>query len=205
MAHFMRWYQGEAPFEIPKCDDKFPFTCPKSKRTAAEYNRGHFTHTAVIVPNSTDGQYVEPTLDSEVFAEAKVGDYIWCVLVPPMHHISDVFAYNDTLLSLHGSSFTTFGGISLSLVTAEFKEKDKDGNCQMQGAETNHGTLVFPEGNDAKKQFLRKGVDITTDTETYVGIGFKIDALPAKRTIADIMGKIAMGGHTVDYQSQDFQ
>lgn len=205
MAHYMRWYQGEAPFEIPKCDDKFPFTCPKSKRTAAEYNRGHFTHTAVIVPNSTDGQYIEPTLDSEVFADAKVGDYIWLVLVPPMHHISDVFAYNDTLLSLPGSSFTTFGGISLSLVTAEFKEKDADGNCQMQGGETNHGTLAFPEGKNPKKQFLRAGVDITTDTETYIGIGFKVEALPAKRTIADIMGKIAIGGHTVDYQSQDFQ
>lgn len=205
MAHYMRWYQGEAPFEIPKCDDKFPFTCPKSKRTAAEYNRGHFTHTAVIVPNSTDGQYIEPTLDSEVFADAKVGDYIWLVLVPPMHHISDVFAYNDTLLSLAGSSFTTFGGISLSLVTAEFKEKDADGNCQMQGGETNHGTLVFPEGENPKKQFLRKGVDITTDTETYIGVGFKVEALPAKSTIADIMGKIAIGAHTVDYQSQDFQ
>ena len=122
-----------------------------------------------------------------------------------MHHISDVFAYNDTLLSLAGSSFSTFGGITLSLVTAKFKEKDENGNCEMQGAETNHGLLVFPEGNNAKKQFLRAGVDITNDPETYVGIGVKIDALPAKRTIADIMGKIAVGGHVVDYQSQDFQ
>lgn len=205
MAHYMRWYQGRAPFEIPKCDDKFAFTCPKSKRTAAEYNRGHFTHTAVITPNSVDGQYIEPTFDSELFAEVKQGDYIWLVLVPPMHHISDVFAYNDTLMSLPGSSFTTFGGITLSLVTAEFKEADKDGNCQMQGSETNHGTLAFAEGADAKKQFLRKGVDITTDTETYIGVGFKVDALPAKRTIADVMGKIAIGAHTMDYQSQDFQ
>ena len=205
MAHYMRWYQGEAPFEIPKCDDKFPFTCPKSKRVAAEYNRGHFTLTGVIVPNVTDGLYVEPAYDAEVFAEAKVGDYIWLTLVPPMHHISDVFAYNDLLISLPGSSFTTFGGISLSLVTAEFKEKDADGNCQMQGGETNHGTLAFPEGENPKKQFLRAGIYLTTDTETYIGIGFKVEALPAKRTIADIMGKIAIGGHTVDYQSQDFQ
>lgn len=205
MAHFMKWFQGKAPYEIVKCDDKYPHTCPQSKRTAAEYNRGHFTHTAVIVPNVTDGLYIEPAYDAETFGEVKVGDYIWLVLVPPMHHISDVFAYNDTLISLPGSSFTTFGGISLSLVTAEFKEKDADGNCQMRGSETNHGTLVFPEGENPKKQFLRKGVDITTDTETYIGIGFKVDALPAKRTIADIMGKIAIGGHTVDYQSQDFQ
>lgn len=205
MAHYMRWYQGEAPFEIPKCDDKHPFTCPKSRRTAAEYNRGHFTHTAVIVPNGTDGQYIEPTLDSEVFAEAKVGDYIWLVLVPPMHHINDVFAYNDTLLSLPGSSFDTFAGISLSLVTAEFKEKDKNGNCTMQGSDTNHGTLAFPKGPNAKQQFLRTAVDITNDPETWTGVGFKVEALPAKLTMADIMGKIAIGCHTVDYQSQDFQ
>lgn len=203
--HYMRWYQGEAPFEIPKCDDKYTFTCPKSKRTAAEYNRGHFTHTAIIAPNGTDGQYLERTLDSEVFGEAKVGDYLWLVLVPPMHHISDVFAYNDTLLSLANSSFSTFGGISLSVVTAQFKEKDKNGDCKMAGGEVNHGTLVFPDTKDAKKQFLRAGVDITNDPETWTGVGFKIDALPNKRTIADIMGKIAVGAHTLDYQSQDFQ
>lgn len=205
MAHYMRWYQGDIPYEIPKCDDKHPFTCPKSKRTAAEYNRGHFTHTAIIAPNSTDGQYVERTLDSDLFEEVKVGDYVWLVLVPPMHHISDVFAYNDTLLSLPRSNLTSFGGISLALVTAQFKGKDDNGDCLMQGSETNHGTLAFPEGENPKKQFLRVGVDITNDPETYVGIGFKVEALPAKRTIADIMGKIAIGGHTVDYQSQDFQ
>lgn len=205
VEHYMRWYQGEAPFEIAKCDDKFPFTCPKSMRTAAEYNRGHFTHTAVIVPNSTDGQYIEPTMDSEMFAKAKVGDYIWLVLVPPMHHISDVFAYNDTLLSLPGSSFTSFGGFSLSLVTQQFKAGGKNGDCKAEGKETNHGTLVFPDGNAAKKQFLRKGVDITTDAETWVGIGVKVEKLATNRTLADIMGKIAVGGHTVDYQSQDFQ
>lgn len=205
MAHFMKWYQGKAPYEIVKCDDKYPHTCPQSKRVAAEYNRGHFTLTGVIVPNVTDGLYVEPAYGAEVFAEAKVGDYIWLTLVPPMHHISDVFAYNDLLISLPGSSFTTFGGISLSLVTAEFKEKDADGNCQMQGGEYNHGILVFPEGTNPKKQFLRASVDFTTDTETYIGIGFKVEALPAKSTIADIMGKLALGAHVVDYQSQDFQ
>lgn len=205
MAHFMKWYQGKAPYEIVKCDDKYPHTCPQSKRVAAEYNRGHFTLTGVIVPNVTDGLYVEPAYGAEVFAEAKVGDYIWLTLVPPMHHISDVFAYNDLLISLPGSSFTTFGGISLSLVTAEFKEKDADGNCQMQGGENNHGILVFPEGTNPKKQFLRASVDFTTDTETYIGVGFKVEALPAKSTIADIMGKLALGAHVVDYQSQDFQ
>ena len=205
MAHFMKWYQGKAPYEIVKCDDKYPHTCPQSKRVAAEYNRGHFTLTGVIVPNVTDGLYVEPAYDAEVFAEAKVGDYIWLTLVPPMHHISDVFAYNDLLISLPGSSFTTFGGISLSLVTAEFKEKDADGNCQMQGGENNHGILVFPEGTNTKQQFLRASVDFTTNTETYIGVGFKVEALPAKSTIADIMGKLALGVHAVDYQSQDFQ
>ena len=205
MAHFMKWYQGKAPYEIVKCDDKYPHTCPQSKRVAAEYTRGHFTLTGVLVPHVTDGRYVEPAYDAEVFAEAKVGDYIWLTLVPPMHHVSDVFAYNDLLISLPGSSFTTFGGISLSLVTAEFKEKDADGNCQMQGGENNHGILVFPEGTNPKKQFLRASVDFTTDTETYIGVGFKVEALPAKSTIADIMGKLALGVHAVDYQSQDFQ
>ena len=206
MAHFMRWYQGKAPFVIPRCDDKHPFTCPKSRRTAAEYNRGHFTHTAVIVPNVTFGGYlVQPAKGADDYRDMKVGDYVWLALVPPLHHVSDVFAYNDILLSLPRSSFSSFGGISLSLVTAEFKEADANGNCAMQGSETNHGTLVFPETADAKQQFLRAGTDITTNPDTWLGVGFKIEALPANGNLSNIMGKIAIGCHSVDYQSQDFQ
>lgn len=200
--HFMRWYQGTKPI----CDNEHSFTCPKSRRTAAEYNRGHFTHTAVIAPNvATGGYIVELAHGAEVYREMKVGDYLWLVLVPPMHHIFDVFAYNDILLGLPTSSFSSFSGISLSLVTAEFKEADVNGNCKMRSAETNYGTLVFPDEKDAKQQFLRAGTDITTNPETWVGVGFKIEALPANRTLADIRGKIAIGCHTLDYQSQDFQ
>lgn len=206
MAHFMRWYQGKAPYVIPKCDDKFPFTCPKSRLTAAEYNRGHFTHTAVIVPNmARSGYLVEQTYGAEEYEDMKIGDYVWLVLVPPMHHVSDVFAYNGLSMGLPGSSYSTFGGITLSLVTAKFKEAKDDGTCSMEGTETNHGSLAFPESTEAKQQFLRAGTDITNNTETWLGVGFKIEALPAKRTLADIMGKIAIGCHSVDYQSQDFQ
>lgn len=206
MSHYMRWYQGKAPFIIPRCDDEYPFTCPKSKRTAAEYNRGHFTHTAVIVPNVVSGGYlVEQALGAEEYSKMVVGDYVWLILVPPMHHVYDVFAYNDILSSLPRSSFLSFAGISLSLVTAEFKEPNTNGNCAMFGSETNHGTLVFPQGNDAKQQFLRVGTNITTNPETWLGVGFKIESLPADGYLADIMGKLAIGCHTLDYQSQDFQ
>lgn len=204
MAHYMHWYQGKAPFEVIKCDDKYPHTCPQARRTAAEYNRGHFTHTGVICPNGTDGQYVEPVVGTDYLRGLKVGDYIWLVLVPPMHHISDVFAYNDLLISVPGSSYSTFSGIALSLVTGQFKEADKNGDCKMS-RETSHGSIRFPDVADAKQQFLRVGVDITTDPETWVGVGVKIEALPPKRTLADILGKIAVGVHSVDYQSQDFQ
>ena len=130
MAHKQMWYQGQAEYKVPKCDGKPSFTCPKSKRIAVEYNRGYFTLTNVINPNIFyDNLGVEGWLYKEL-KETAVGDYLWLVLVPPKHHMTDVFLYNETTLTEH-SSLVSMGGISLTLVTGEFTEADADGKCEM--------------------------------------------------------------------------
>lgn len=200
MAHKSIWFQGKTPYVVPKCDGKIPQTCPQSKRTAAEYNRGYFTLTNVIHPNNFFDDYgVESPLKKEL-REVKVGDYLWFALVPPKHHMTDVFVFNEPTFVEH-SSLETMAGITLTLVTGEFKAADAQGDCAMAN-ETTHGTVSFPAGADAKEQFLRAAVDITTDIETWVGVGVKVDALPANKSLADIVGKIVVGTHAIDYDAQ---
>lgn len=198
--HKSLWFQGAAPFVVPKCDGKIPQTCPKSKRIAHEYTRGYFTLTNVFNPNIFFDDYgVETPLKKEL-AEAKVGDYLWAILVPPKHHIIDVFVYNELTTTAH-SSLQTMGGITLSLVTGKFKAADDNGDCLMAN-EVNHGTLVMPATADAKEQFLRAAVDVTNDSDTWTGVGVKIDALPDGKTLADIVGKIVVGAHAYDFDAQ---
>lgn len=202
MTHKSLWFQGKAPYTVPKCDGKIPKTCPKSKRIAHEYTRGYFTLTNVLNPNIFYDDYgIETPLKKEL-AEVKVGDYLWLVLVPPKHHVLDAFTYNEVTATEH-SSLQTMGGITLSLVVGKFKEADAEGNCEMT-EENNLGSLVMPATPDAKEQFLRAAVDMTTDTETWLGVGVKIEALPANRTLADIVGKIVVGAHALDYDAQTF-
>ena len=202
MAHKSLWFQGKTPFVVPKCDGKIPQTCPKSKRIAAEYNRGFFTLTNVLNPNIFYDDYGAETPLKKELREVAVGDYLWLVLVPPEHRIIDVFAYNEPTTTEH-SSLQSMGGITLSLVTGKFKEADKDGNCEMTGEE-NHGTLVMPATADAAKQFLATKIDVTNDISTWTGVGIKVDALPANTTLADIVGKIVVGCHAIDYDAQTF-
>lgn len=202
MAHKSLWFQGKTPFVVPKCDGKIPRTCPKSTRIAAEYNRGYFTLTNVINPNIFGYDYgVETPLKKEL-AEAKVGDYLWLILVPPKHHITDVFTYNEVTQTPQ-SSLQTMGDITLTLVTGKFKEVDENGDC-MVTEEIDHGVLAMPSGEKVKAQFVRNGVDITNDTETWTGVGLKIEALPVGKTLADIVGKIVVGAHVQDYEAQTF-
>lgn len=202
MAHKSLWFQGRTPYVVPKFDGKIPQTCPKSKRIAHEYTRGYFTLTNVLNPNIFYDDYgVETPLKKEL-AEAKVGDYLWLVLVPPKHHIMDVFTYNE-VTTTDNSSLQSMGGITLSLVTGKFKAADENGDCEMID-EVNRGTLVMPDTADAKEQFLRAAIDITNDVETWTGVGVKIEALPADRTLADIVGKIVVGTHVIDYDAQTF-
>lgn len=202
MAHIKMWYQGKSQYEVLECDGKPSFTCPKSRRIAAEYRRGYHTLTNVLNPNvEYDNLGYETWLNKEL-AEVVVGDTLWLVLVPPMHHIDDVFTYNETTFT-EMSSLASMGGITLSLVTGKFKEADKDGNCEMS-EEENHGSLVMPATADAKQQFLRGATDITNDPETWTGVGIKVDALPNGKTLADIVGKIVVGCHAIDYDAQTF-
>lgn len=202
MAHTSLWFQGTTPFVVPKCDGKIPQTHPQSKRIAREYNRGYFTLTNVLNPNIFYDDYGAELPLKEMLRDVKVGDYLWLVLVPPKHHINDVFTYNETTYTEH-SSLQTMGGITLSLVTGKFKATKGDEDRVMAG-EVNHGTLVMPATKDAKEQFLRVATDITNDPETWTGVGIKVDALPKGKSLADIVGKIVVGCHTIDYDAQTF-
>lgn len=202
MAQHIMWFQGAAEFRIPNCDGKPTFKCPESKRTAAEYMRGYFTLTNVMNPNVEYDNLGYETWLYKHLSEVKVGDYLWLVLVPPKHHVYDVFAFNETTLT-EASSLASMADISLDLVTGQFKAADAEGKCDMTN-EATYGTLAFPAGVDAKEQFLRAAVDVTNDVETWTGVGFKVSALPNNRTLADIIGRIAIGAHVLDYEAQVF-
>lgn len=202
MAHISLWFQGSIPVMALNCDGSMPQTCPKSQRIAAEYNRGYYTLTNVINPNiHLDDAGIETPL-KRMLAGAKVGDYIWFALVPPKHHILDVFAYNEVTETFN-SSLQSMGGITLSLVTAKFKPADANGDCEFLD-EVIHGELAMPDTPDAEEQFLRVATDITNPPRRWTGVGVRIDALPAGKTLADIVGKIAVGAHAMDYDSQTF-
>lgn len=200
--HIKLWYQGKEPFVIPKCDGKPTFTCPESRRIAAEYTRGFYTLTNVLNPNiAYDGLGYSTWLPDEL-RKVEVGDTLWLVLVPPKHHIADVFAYNEQTLTEH-SSLQSMGGLSFELVTGRFKSADANGDCALSGEES-HGVVTMPATADAKEQFLRAATDITNDGETWTGVGIKLSALPTDKTLADIVGKLVVGCHVWDYDAQTF-
>lgn len=202
MAHHKLWYQGTSPYEPLKCDGKPSFTCPESRRIASEYGRDYYTLTNVINPNIFyDSLGVETWLAKEL-RDVKVGDTLWMVLVPPKHRIVDVFLYNEETTTEH-SSLQSMGGISLSLITASFTEADDNGDCEMTN-ETNHGTIVMPNTDDAEEQFLAVASSEVTNPKTWMGVGIKVEALPNDRTLADIVGKIVVGTHTLGFDAQTF-
>lgn len=202
MAHKSIWFQGKKPFVVPECDGRIPQTCPLSKRIAAEYNRGYYTLTNVLVPNVMyDDIGYELPLKQEL-RELKVGDYLWMILVPPQHMVIDMFIYNDTTNAMH-SNLDTMGGITLSLVSGKFSKADSNGDCGVSGEKV-EGTIVMPAGPNAKQQFVVSTSGTVLDAEKWVGIGIKIDALPNNKTLADIVGRIVVGAHVVDYDAQVF-
>lgn len=201
MAHKSIWFQGRKPFVVPKCDGKIPQTAPLSKTIAAEYQRGFRTFTNVIVPNIKYDDYGAETALKKELRDVKVGDYLWFVLVPPTHYVLDVFAYNDVVAVEH-SHLNTMAGIQLELVTGKFKKADENGDFPMQ-EERSFGSLIMPDGDDPDKQFVRGEVNEFNGLDTWVGVGVKVNALPEGKTLADIVGKIAVGVHALDYQSQD--
>lgn len=199
--HKSIWFQGKTAYVVPKCDGKIPQTAPKSMHIAAEYGRGYHTLTNVITPNVRYDDYGAESALKKELRELVVGDYLWFALVPPKHYVLDVFAYNDVIEAEH-SSLETMAGIKLELVTGKFKTADTNGDYPMTD-EQSHGNLIFPEGPDAKQQFARSDVNAFNGIDTWVGVGVKINALPSGKTLADIVGKIAVGVHALDYHSQD--
>lgn len=203
MAHIQMWVQGEQTLLNLECGELYKFTCPKSKRTAIEYDRGYFTHTNVLSPIQNFHNRGKESQVWRMLNDAKVGDYLWLVLVPPMHKVIDVFAYNDALMT-EISSLSSFAGIKLSLVSGKFKAPDAAKNCAVDG-EVVHGALTFPEHtaqNPAKIQFLSVDATIVNDPETWTGVGIKVDALPRDGALAGITGRLVVGAHTLDYEGQ---
>lgn len=206
MTHKQMWFQGDKQNLCVDCGEGYQFTCPKAKRTADEYVRGFYTHTGVINPNTEYDNYSNETPQFKAMKDVKVGDYVWLVCVPPKHRVLDVFAYNDTTLVEH-SRLDSFAGIELELVTGTFHAADAGGNCAML-EETNIGKLTFPQStttDPAKRQFVWKALEVMNDLETWYGVGFKVVALPHEGALADIVGKIGIGAHTLACEAQTFQ
>lgn len=202
MTHKVFWFQGRAPYAPITCDGKSFKTRPKSKRIAHEYTRGYFTLTNVLNPNIFYDDYgVETPLKKEL-ADVKVDDYLWLVLVPPKHRVLDVFVYNEVTTTEH-SSLQSMGGFKLELVTGIFRAPTASGDYEVSN-EQNYGVLAMPEDSTAKEQFLVGDYNLVNGVDEWLGVGVKVNAMPDGRTLADIVGKIVVGAHALDYDAQTF-
>lgn len=202
MANIKMWHQGGGSYSPLPCGDKNIFTCPESKRIAAEYMRDFFFLTNVFYPTYDsfgNGSYYQ----QEIAGEVQTGDIIWFGLVPPMHHTMDIAGYAERT-SAYGSSLDSLGGFKGTLVTALFnKATDADNAvCEPIDIKT-HGKLEFAAAPDVAQQFVRGEVNRTTTPTQWLGLGLRIDTMPKGETnLANITAKLVVGGHVLGYDAQ---
>lgn len=200
MANILMWHQGRR--ETRPLDVGGPqFSCPESKRIAAEYNRGHYTLTNVLNPKWDNNYYGRENWQQKLVEDVKVGDVIWFVLVPPKHNTYDVAAFAEETLA-DGSTLATLAGMKSDLVTAKFAEEDDKGLCEPTGL-TVQGSVNFPSGKDPEEIFVQKKIEVVTSPKEWLGVGLRINAFPTgKNSLEHIRAKIAVVAHAIGYDAQ---
>lgn len=206
--HIM-YHQGRGKeFSLPNCGSGPEFTCPTSKRIAAEYHRSFFTLTNVLNPNWDNAYYGRETWQQKFLDNVEVGDTIWFVYVPPKHNLYDVAAYAEKTLA-DGSSLTSLAGMELELVTGDVEvtlgDKENVTSCDPTNVQS-HGTLTFPAGTDPEEIFVQAKIEKLTTPKTGIVVGLKINKAPTdKDNLKDIRSKIAVVAHVLGYDAQTHQ
>ena len=201
MANILMWHQGRREFSSPDCGGGPQFSCPESKRVAAEYNRGHYTLTNVLNPNWDNNYYGRENWQQKLVEDVKVGDVVWFLLAPPKHNVYDVAAFAEETLT-DGSTLSSLAGLRADLVTAKFAEKNDNGLCEPTGL-TNQGAVNFPSGTNPDEIFVQKKVEIVNGPKEWLGIGLRINAMPTGKTdLSTIRAKIAVVAHVLGYDAQ---
>lgn len=203
MADILMWHQGAGPeFKLPDCQGGPSFTCPQSKRIAAEYARDFYFLTNVLNPNWDNTFNGRHTWQNDLAADVKAGDTIWFVLVPPKHTVYDIAAYAEATLT-EASSLTSLAGMTADLVTAVFNKAAEDGTCEPVAAPTVQASLSFPAGAAPEEVFVTKKLEVTTTPVQWIGVGLKVTAMPTgSTTLEDIRSKIVVGAHVFGYDAQ---
>lgn len=201
MANILMWHQGRREFNPLDCGGGPQFSCPESKRVAAEYNRGHYTLTNVLNPNWDNNYYGRENWQQSLVDEVKVGDVVWFLLAPPKHNVYDVAAFAEETLT-DGSTLSSLAGLRADLVTAKFAEKNANGLCEPT-ALTNQGAVNFPSGTNPGEIFVQKKVEIVNGPKEWLGVGLRINAMPTGKTdLSTIRAKIAVVAHVLGYDAQ---
>ena len=201
MANILMWHQGRREFKPLDCGGGPQFSCPESKRTAAEYNRGHYTLTNVLNPNWDNNYYGRENWQQKLVEDVKVGDVVWFLLVPPKHNTYDVAAFAEETLT-DGSTLASLAGLKADLVTAKFAEENENGLCEPTGL-ANQGAVNFPSGTDPDEIFVQKKIEVVTGPKEWLGVGLRINAFPTGKTsLEHIRAKIAVVAHVLGYDAQ---
>lgn len=201
MANILMWHQGRREFKSPDCGGGPQFSCPESKRVAAEYNRGHYTLTNVLNPNWDNHYYGRENWQQRLVEDVKVGDVVWFLLAPPKHNVYDVAAFAEETLT-DGSTLSSLAGLRADLVTAKFAEENDNGLCEPTNL-TNQGAVNFPSGTNPAEIFVQKKVEIVNGPKEWLGVGLRINAMPTGKTdLSTIRAKIAVVAHVLGYDAQ---
>lgn len=201
MANILMWHQGSRTTKAFDCGGGPQFSCPESKRVAAEYKRGFYTLTNVLNPNWDNNYYGRENWQQKLVEDVKVGDVVWFVLVPPKHNTYDVAAFAEETLT-DGSTLASLAGMRADLVTAKFSEAGNNNLCEPTNL-TTQGTVNFPAGTDPDEVFVQKKIEVVNSPKEWLGVGLRINAFPTGATsLENIRAKIAVVAHVLGYDAQ---
>ena len=206
MANHIMYHQGKGhKFSLPECGGGPQFTCPTSKRVAAEYHRGFYTLTNVFNPHMDNNYYGREHWQQKMAEDIKVGDVVWFVYVPPKHSLYDVAAYGEKTLA-DASSLESLAGMELELLTGSVNVtsgmKEDTVTCDPTDL-ASHGTLSFPSGTDPEEVAVQAKIEKFTAPKKGIVVGLKVNRMPTgKLTLQDIRSKLAVVAHVLSYDSQ---
>lgn len=201
MANILMWHQGSRTTTAFDCGGGPQFSCPESKRVAAEYKRGFYTLTNVLNPNWDNNYYGRENWQQKLVEDVKVGDVVWFVLVPPKHNTYDVAVFAEETLT-DGSTLASLSGMRADLVTAKFTEAGNNNLCEPTNL-TTQGTVNFPAGTDPDEVFIQKKIEVVNNPKEWLGVGLRINSFPTGATsLENIRAKIAVVAHVLGYDAQ---
>lgn len=182
MANHILWFQGSGAGKVTPCLDGPVFTCPESKRIAAEYNQGHYKLSNVMNTGVHPYDFGNTGWLARKLNDVKAGDIVWLALVPPLHVVDDIFMH------LHagqdeGSSLNTLAGAKFTLVASRFsgatdEQTDASNGCTMVGSLVEGGNVTITTQTEAAVYHDLRQDSVFLNLNEWYGVGIRVDTLP---------------------------